>query len=321
MTSDRLHDFLRRNATIVLAYVLAGVLFLIATAHTPEFASLNHTRNLIVAASFVGLVAFGQTLCILTGGIDLSIPATVAGGAVLTGYLAEKDASRLFWIIPVIVGLAIVIGTLNGLGVAYASVPPIIMTLGMNGAITGLLLIYTDGGRASSPPPELVDFVNGKTFGFANQILIWLTVTIIATILLARTTFGRKLYAIGTNPTAALLAGVNVRRVVAIPYVISAVGGALTGVLLFGYLGQAFVNRGMTSLRVSRRRCGRRSVDPRWQRQLHRHGRRSARPHADRSTAAIVLPRNCRAPDLVWPHPDRHSVHREYPGFTPMSAA
>lgn len=244
MTSDRLHDFLRRNATIVLAYVLAGVLFLIATAHTPEFASLNHTRNLIVAASFVGLVAFGQTLCILTGGIDLSIPATVAGGAVLTGYLAEKDASRLFWIIPVIVGLAIVIGTLNGLGVAYARVPPIIMTLGMNGAITGLLLIYTDGGRASSPPPELVDFVNGKTFGFANQILIWLTVTIIATILLARTTFGRKLYAIGTNPTAALLAGVNVRRVVAIPYVISAVGGALTGVLLFGYLGQAFVNMG-----------------------------------------------------------------------------
>ena len=77
---------LRRNATIGLAFGLAGVLFLIGTAHSSGFASTNHIRNVLVAASFVGLVGFGQTLCILTGGIDLSIPATVAGGAVLTGY-------------------------------------------------------------------------------------------------------------------------------------------------------------------------------------------------------------------------------------------
>ena len=235
---------LRRNATIGLAFGLAGVLFLIGTAHSSEFASFNHIRNVLVAASFVGLVGFGQTLCILTGGIDLSIPATVAGGAVLTGYLADQQASRLLWIVPLLVALGLVVGLVNGLGVAYAGVPPIIMTLGMAGALQGLLLIYTNGGRASSPPPELVDFVTGKTFGLSNQILVWAGVTLLATVLLTWTTFGRRLYAVGTNATAAYLAGVKVRRVLVVPYVISAVGGALTGVLLFGYLGQAFVNMG-----------------------------------------------------------------------------
>ena len=116
-----------------------------------------------MAASFVGLVGFGQTLCILTGGIDLSIPATVAGGAVLTGYLADQQASRLLWIVPSARRIwDSSSASINGLGVAYAGVPPIIMTLGMAGALQGLLLIYTNGGRASSPPPELVDFVNGQ---------------------------------------------------------------------------------------------------------------------------------------------------------------
>lgn len=237
-------EALRRNATIGLAFALAGVLFVIGTIHSSEFASLNHVRNVLVAASFVGLVGFGQTLCILTGGIDLSIPATVAGAAVLTGYLADQRVANLLWIVPLIVALGLVVGLINGLGVAYAGVPPIIMTLGMGGALQGLLLIYTNGGRASSPPPELVEFVTGTTFGLSNQILVWAGVTVLAAVLLTWTTFGRRLYAIGTNATAAYLAGVNVRRVLVVPYVISAVGGALTGVLLFGYLGQAFVNMG-----------------------------------------------------------------------------
>ena len=119
------------------------------------------------------------------------------------------------------------------------------MTLGMNGAITGLLLIYTDGGRASSPPPELIDFVNGNTIGFVEP----------DPDLADRhdhrhdpAQLERRSVASST-PSARTrrpryLAGVNVRRVLVVPYVISAIGGALTGVLLLGFLGQAFVNIG-----------------------------------------------------------------------------
>ena len=127
-------DFLRRNATIGLAYVLAVVLFIVGTIHSTDFGSANHIRNIVVAASF------------------------------------EREANRLVWIVPLIIGIAIVVGLVNGIGVAYAGVPPIIMTLGMNGALQGLLLIYTDGGRASAPPPGLVDFVNGRTLGIPTQV-------------------------------------------------------------------------------------------------------------------------------------------------------
>ena len=235
---------LRRNSSIALAFAIAGALFVAGTVQATGFASYSHSRTILITASFTGLVGLGQTFCILTGGIDLSIPATLAGSAVLTAFLAKGKASELVWIIPLVVGIAIVVGLVNGLGVAYAGVPPIIMTLGMNSAIQGLLLVYTHGGFASAPPHELVNFVNGDTLSMSTDLLIWLVVIAVATMVLSFSVFGRKLYAVGTNPTAAFLAGVNVRRILVVPYVVSAVGGALTGVLVLGFLGEAFVNIG-----------------------------------------------------------------------------
>jgi ribose transport system permease protein len=237
-------DALRRHSAIVLAYVLAAVLFVAGTIQATGFASYEHTRTVLITASFVGLVGFGQTLCMLTGGIDLSIPSNLAGAAVLTAFLANGNSSHLIWIVPLVIGLGMVVGLINGLGVAYAGVPPIIMTLGMNSAIQGLLLIYTNGGLASAAPPRLVNFVNGDTLGLSTMLLIWVAVMIVATVMLSASSFGRKLYAVGTNTRAALLAGIRVRRVLVVPYVVSGAGAALTGVLLLGFLGQAFVNMG-----------------------------------------------------------------------------
>jgi ribose transport system permease protein len=237
-------ETLRRNSSIVLAFVLAGVLFVAGTIQTTGFASYEHTRTVLITASFVGLVGVGQTLCMLTGGIDLSIPSNLAGAAVLTAFLANGSSGGLIWIVPMVIGLGMVVGLINGLGIAYAGVPPIIMTLGMNSAIQGLLLIYTNGGLASAAPPSLVNFVDGNTLGLSTMLLIWIGVAIVASVLLSLTAFGRKLYAVGTNARAALLAGVRVRRVLVVPYVVSGASAALTGVLLLGFLGQAFVNMG-----------------------------------------------------------------------------
>jgi ribose transport system permease protein len=237
-------ETLRRNSSIVLAFVLAGVLFVAGTIQTTGFASYEHTRTVLITASFVGLVGFGQTLCMLTGGIDLSIPSNLAGAAVLTAFLANGSSAGLIWIVPMVIGLGMVVGLVNGLGVAYAGVPPIIMTLGMNSAIQGLLLIYTNGGLASAAPPALVNFVDGNTLGLSTMLLIWIGVALVGSVLLSLTAFGRKLYAVGTNARAALLAGVRVRRVLVVPYVVSGASAALTGVLLLGFLGQAFVNMG-----------------------------------------------------------------------------
>jgi ribose transport system permease protein len=234
----------RRNSAVFLAYAVVAALFVAGTVQSTNFANYHHVRTILISASFIGLVGFGQTLCILTGGIDLSIPATLAGSAVLAAFLADGRTSALLWIVPLIIGLGALIGLVNGLGVAYAGVPPIIMTLGMLSAIQGLLLIYTNGGISTAPPQGLIDFVNGDTLGISTVLLIWAVVIVGATVLLSFSVFGRKLYAVGTNPTAALLAGVKVRQVLIVPYVVSAVGASLTGLLLLGFLGQAFVNIG-----------------------------------------------------------------------------
>jgi ribose transport system permease protein len=242
--SEGVIDILRKHRSIVLAFVLAFVLFIVGTVQASGFASYDHIRTILITASFIGLVGVGQTLCMLTGGIDLSIPSNLAGAAVLTAFLANGNSASLAWILPMVIGFGMVIGLINGVGVAYAGVPPIIMTLGMNSAIQGLLLIYTNGGLAASAPTSLVNFVNGDTLGVSTMLLIWIAIAALATVLLSLSAFGRKLYAVGTNPAAARLAGVNVKRVLVIPYVVSGAGAAVTGVLLLGYLGQAFITMG-----------------------------------------------------------------------------
>jgi ribose transport system permease protein len=234
----------RRNSPIVLAWGVALLLFVIGTIQASGFAGYAHTRTVLITASFIGFVGFGQTLCMLTGGIDLSIPATLAGSAVLTAFLANGHSDRLAWIIPLVVGFGLVIGLINGVGIAYAGVPPIIMTLGMNGVIQGLLLVYTHGGFASAPPQSIVNFVDGNTLSLSSVLLIWVVVGLVGLVLLTWSVFGRKIYAVGTNPYAALLAGINVKRILVVPYVVSGAGAALTGLLVLGFLGQAFVNMG-----------------------------------------------------------------------------
>ncbi len=237
-------DVVRRHRAIALSYVVAVLLFVAGTIHAPDFASGSHIRTMLIYASFIGIVGLGQTLCILTGGIDLSIPQTLTGAAVLTSILAGGHAERLPGLTVLVVGLAVVVGLLNGVGIAYIGIPPIIMTLGMNGALQGLMLVYTHGGFSSTPPQGLITFVLGATSGLSNDLLIWAAVIVLGCVLLSASTFGRTLYAVGTNRTAAYLAGIHVKRVLVVPYIISAVGAALTGLLVMGYNGQAFLGMG-----------------------------------------------------------------------------
>ncbi len=239
-----LSGMLKRNSAILLAFVVAGVLFAFGSVYATDFSSPAHIRTLLITASFTGFVGVGQTLCMLTGGIDLSIPSVLAGAALVTANLAKGDTGPLLWIIPLVLLAGAAIGLVNGLGVAYAGVPPIIMTLGMSGAIQGLLLIYTNGGFASSPPESIVNFVTGDTLGIPSDVLVWVALAAVTIIVLSWSVYGRKLYAVGTNPLAAFLAGVNVKRVLVVPYVVSGATASLAGVLLLGFYGQAFIDMG-----------------------------------------------------------------------------
>jgi ribose transport system permease protein len=239
----RLRELMRRRPS-VMGFAIAAVLFAAGTIHSLDFASINQIKTMLVYGTFVGIIGLGQTLCILTGGIDLSVPATLTGAAVMVTVITDGANSGLAGAVALVFAGSILVGFLNGLGVAYAGVPPIIMTLGMNGAVAGLILVSSEGGVTPVPPSRIGDFVNGSVLGVPTPVLIWLVVLAIGIFILSGTTLGRRLYAIGNNARAAELAGIRVRRTLVMPYMISAICAAATGLLLLGYNGQAFLSMG-----------------------------------------------------------------------------
>jgi ribose transport system permease protein len=237
-------EFARRNRGILVAYGIVVMLFVAGTIHSIGYADPSNIRSLLIYGSTIGIAGAGQGLCILTGGIDLSIPWTMTGGAVLAAQLSHGQTSRLPQVFLLLAGLAIVVGLINGVGVAYGGVPPIIMTLGMNGALQGLVLVYTNGGGSAPAPPSLQHWVTTNWVGIPKQVLIWAVIAVVMSVVLSRGTLGRRLYAIGTNSSAGFLAGNNIRRTLVIPYIVSALCGVLSGILLMAFTGGAYFTLG-----------------------------------------------------------------------------
>jgi ribose transport system permease protein len=232
------------NRSILFAYAGAIALFAATSAFSSGFASANHVRILLIQASFIGIVALGQTFVILGGGIDLSIPWTLNGAAILITLFADGSNGPLWWAIPLVLGLGATVGLLNGVGIAFLGVSPIIMTLGMNVILSGALLLYTNGSPTASAPPAIQSLATGRVGPIPADTILWLALALAATLVLTWTAFGRHLYALGTNRTVAQFSGIAIARVTVVTYVVSATTAALAGIVLTGYVGQAYLGMG-----------------------------------------------------------------------------
>ena len=235
---------LRGNRSIVLAYFGAALLFVVTSAFSTGFASANHVRILLIQASFIGIVALGQTFVILGGGIDLSIPWTLNGAAILVTLFADGKNGPLVWAIPLVLAMGALVGVINGVGIALLGVSPIIMTLGMNVILSGALLLYTNGSPTAGAPPAIQSLATGRIGPIPADTVLWLALAGLATVVLTWTAFGRHLYALGTNRTVAQFSGIATSRVTVITYVISGTSAALAGIVLTGYVGQAYLGMG-----------------------------------------------------------------------------
>jgi ribose transport system permease protein len=163
---------------------------------------------------------------------------------ILVARIAPSDG-QLLKAIPVVLAIAVVVGCVNGLIVAYLRAPPLIVTLGMNSVLAGGLLASTQGlAGIGTVAHGVAQFAVGRVGGIPVCLLAWVVATGIVSWLLGRTGFGRSLYAVGSNREAAALAGVRVQRVEAMTYVVSAIGSAAAGIMLAGYLGQAYADMG-----------------------------------------------------------------------------
>lgn len=237
--------WVRSPSPIALAYGAALLLFVLVSIYSPGFAQPSNVATLITLASFIGIVAIGQTIVIIGGGIDLSVPWILNSSAILVTALAHGQNWPLVWIVPLILLLGCAIGVVNGIGIALLRVPPIVMTMSVNVIAQGLLLIVTRGFPPPMAPQALTFVAAGRLFQYLPvMFLVWLALAAIVVFIERRTTFARHLYALGSNRTVATLSGVPVTRTIITTYAISGLTAAIAGVLLTGYSRQAYLGMG-----------------------------------------------------------------------------
>lgn len=234
----------RTSAQILPIYVAVLILLVVAQRIYSGFMSPGNLANLLVLATFVAVVAYGQGIVMLTGGLDLSVAWVMTmGGIVVTAQSQGLDA-RGAWAIPLVLLLGSLVGLINGIGVVAIGIAPIIMTLATNVVVQGVVMTAISGTPSGAAPPVLAQLTIGSLGGVPWLVIFLIGFTALGTFLLVGTRFGRQLHAIGNSETIARLSGVRVGQVLVLAYVISGFCAALAGMLIAGYTRTAFLGTG-----------------------------------------------------------------------------
>lgn len=231
----------------VMALILAIILFFAGGLINPDFVNLNQAINIVRLAAFLGIIAAGQTLVIISGGegIDLSVGAVVTLGAILAFRISDGANEMLPVALLSALGAGALTGFLNGLGIILLRIPPLVMTLGMTGVVQGSILTLTQGQLKGDTPPLLSDMIaRPLIWKIPGVVILWLIFGYGMWLLLERTSYGKQLFAIGVNRTTARLSGVRVRLIVIVTYTLSGLLAAFGGFVLLGFTQTVFLNLG-----------------------------------------------------------------------------
>ena len=209
-------------------YVALALLVAFNLAFTANFATVGNLRLQLIQVVPVAIVALGMALVIGTEGIDLSVGATMAiAAALLPLYLGYGP-----WVaIPIALAAGCVVGLVNGGLVAFVGVQPIVATLGLLVAGRGIALVIAQGRLTELFDPTLAAIGTDRVAGIPITVLVAAVVAGLVGLAVRRTTFGRRVVAIGGNRGASVLAGLPVRRTLVIVYVVSGLLAALAGIL------------------------------------------------------------------------------------------
>lgn len=232
-----------RPIEVAIPFVLVVLALIGGALSAPHFLSSNHLSSMGQTAGYVGIIAIGETIVLLLGGIDLSVPYTLNLAAILlAGFQYDGKSTSAGILLVLLVGLGV--GLANGIGVAVLDISPLVMTLGMNSILQGIALLYSHGSPVGGAPTIVTTVSTGWWHQIPYVDLMWFVLTVAITLMLVFTTFGRSLYAIGSNRRASELSGMSVRRSIVAGYALSALAATVGGILLVGYSGQAYLGMG-----------------------------------------------------------------------------
>ncbi len=230
------------------SYLLLVLLAIIVVGYfmSPHFLTVRNFGNVVAFSSIIAILAVGQFYVILTGGIDLSVGAILALSTVVVALNLRTGMNAGLATVITLLSCACV-GLLNGLLVVWIRIPPFIATLAMMSMVQGFSYIIQSSSLIEIDNASfIVWFSDGRVFGLANPVLIFLVVTAVAAFTSRYSSFGRRLYAIGGNREAARLSGLPVARDLIVTYTLSGLLAGLAGLLAAAQLlqGSSLVGRG-----------------------------------------------------------------------------
>lgn len=240
--------YITRLVTLMIVWMLFMAIF-----KFDKFYSLINFQTMASQFPEFGLMALGVMLCMILGGIDLSVVGvanfTAIFSAIVLKQLVNSDGSLMSVAIPLIFMLAILLGALagafNGFLVSVIHIPPILATLGSFELFSGIAIILTKGKAISGIPLEFSELITSKLFGIIpNQLIIFVVMVILVAFLVNNTTYGKKLYLTGTNITAAKFSGIKTTRVLIKTYMISGISAALSGLIMMANYNSARADYG-----------------------------------------------------------------------------
>ncbi len=220
-----------REAGISIFIVL---LVLVVSLRSPYFLTLDNFQAILLNISILVIVALAQTMVIITRGIDLSVGSMIGLVAMMVSFVIRENPQLSLFVV-VLLGMALgsVLGSFNGLVITVGGVPPIIATLGTLSIYRGLVFLYSQGTwiNAFEMPAAFKQLAKGTPLGLPNLVLVAIFVAVIVYYFLNYIRAGRNIYAVGSNPDAAQVAGIRTQRVIFMVYVFSGIACGLAGVL------------------------------------------------------------------------------------------
>lgn len=214
-----------------LALVLI-VFCIFLSIRNPNFITVSNILNVLRQVSVYGILSAGMAFVIISGGIDLSVGAVAGIAGAIVAKCITQDWMPFIPIVILSILLGGLIGLCNGMLISRTGIPPFVMTLGMQTSLRGLCYIICEGRPIGNLPNYFQEIGLGTTLGIPTPIYFMVAIFVIAGVILNKTPFGRSIYAVGGNPTAAFNAGINSKRVLTSAYIISGLFAALAGILL-----------------------------------------------------------------------------------------
>ena len=248
--SQRVHTVLHRQPALspAIVLILAGVVF---TLLNSRFYHLQNLSLIAQQVAVVGSLAVGQTLVILTAGIDLSIGAVMVLSSLVMSKLVFGHGVPGALALLIGAALAVVAQTVNGLLVTRIKLPPFIVTLGTLSIFTAATLIYAKGQTIALPPGGFLlwsaENVSVGSLHLTNGVLLMIALYVVMGFALRYTAWGRHLYAVGDDAEAARLAGISVNRVLLSAYMVAGLAIAVAAWILVGRVGGGDPNSGLNA--------------------------------------------------------------------------